>query len=193
MMYKIALRSAALVACVLAAPATAADFAGPRVEVHGGWDRVQVEAPGTAADPRRDGIMYGAGAGYDLAVGPTMRVGLEAELDFANAIEKVAGTTRVKSDSKRDFAVGIRVGAAVADHLLLYARAAYANARVKDGAITGAAASATGTSARDGLRFGAGAEYAVARHVFLKAEYRYSNYERGLSRNQLVGGVGIRF
>jgi hypothetical protein len=26
-----------------------------------------------------------------------------------------------------------------------------------------------------------------------KIWYRYSNCERGLSRNQLVGGVGIRF
>jgi len=192
-MNKIALSSAALVACLLAAPATAADFAGARLEAHAGWDRVQVETAGTTKDPRKDGIMYGVGAGYDLAVGATLRLGVEAELDFANAIEKVAGTTRLKSDAKRDFAAGIRVGAAVTDHFLLYVRAAYANARVRDDAITGVPASATRMSSRDGLRFGAGAEYAVAKHVFLKAEYRYSNYERGLSRNQLVGGVGIRF
>jgi outer membrane immunogenic protein len=193
-MNKIALTSAALVACLLATPAAAAsDFDGARLEAHAGWDRVQVETAGTTKDPRKDGIMYGVGAGYDLAVGTTLRLGVEAELDFANAIEKVSGTTRLKSDAKRDFAAGIRVGAAVTDRFLLYVRAAYANARVKDDAITGVPGSATRTSSRDGLRFGAGAEYAVAKHVFLKAEYRYSNYERGLSRNQLVGGVGIRF
>jgi hypothetical protein len=29
--------------------------------------------------------------------------------------------------------------------------------------------------------------------MFLKAEYRYSNYKDGVSRNQVLGGVGIRF
>lgn len=191
-MNKITLGSGALMACLIALPATAADFAGPRLEAHAGWDRVQVKTAGTTRDPRKDGIMYGVEAGYDVAVGPTLRLGVEAELDFANAIEKVAGTTRLKFDAKRDFGVGVRLGAAVSDHFLLYVRAAYTNARVRDDAI-GIPGTATRTSTRDGVRFGAGAEYAVARDVFLKAEYRYSNYARGLSRNQLVGGIGIRF
>jgi outer membrane immunogenic protein len=70
---------------------------------------------------------------------------------------------------------------------------AYANGRVKDDAITGIAATTNHLPNRDGVRFGVGAEYAVARQVFLKTEYRYTNYARGLSRNQLVGGIGIRF
>ena len=192
-MNKITLGSGALMACLIAAPAAAADFTGPRIEAHAGWDRVQVKTPGTTTNSRKDGVMYGVEAGYDVAVGATLRLGVEAELDFANAIEKVSGTTRLKSDAKRDFGVGVRVSAVVTDHFLLYARAAYANARVRDDAITGIAGSATRTSARDGLRFGAGAEYAVARQVFLKAEYRYSDYARGLSRNQLVAGIGMRF
>jgi len=38
-----------------------------------------------------------------------------------------------------------------------------------------------------------GGEYGLTRNTFLKAEYRYSNYEQGFSRNQVVGGFGVRF
>ena len=44
-----------------------------------------------------------------------------------------------------------------------------------------------------GWRVGAGAEFALSRNTFVKAEYRYSNYEGSLSRNQVVGGFGFRF
>jgi outer membrane immunogenic protein len=36
-------------------------------------------------------------------------------------------------------------------------------------------------------------EHALGSRAFVKAEYRYSNYEAGLSRNQVVGGIGLRF
>jgi outer membrane immunogenic protein len=46
----------------------------------------------------------------------------------------------------------------------------------------------------DGFRLKAGAELGVARNVFVRAEYRYSNYdEADLDRHQVVGGIGIRF
>ena len=61
----------------------------------------------------------------------------------------------------------------------------------------------------DGWRIGAGAEYAMNDKMFLKLEYRYSNYSRGevdfedgadsdrfdvdLDRHQVMAGVGVRF
>ena len=40
---------------------------------------------------------------------------------------------------------------------------------------------------------GLGAQYALGSHAYLGAEYRYSNYEAGLSRHQAVGTIGFRF
>ena len=43
------------------------------------------------------------------------------------------------------------------------------------------------------MRVGAGIQYAIGRNAFVNAEYRYSNYEDGVSRNQVLGGFGVRF
>jgi outer membrane immunogenic protein len=52
---------------------------------------------------------------------------------------------------------------------------------------------AVGNANADGIRAGAGLEYALGQNLFVKAEYRYSNYEAGVERNQVVGGFGFRF
>ena len=38
-----------------------------------------------------------------------------------------------------------------------------------------------------------GLEQGLGSNVYAKVEYRYTNYQDGLSRNQVVGGIGIRF
>jgi outer membrane immunogenic protein len=45
----------------------------------------------------------------------------------------------------------------------------------------------------DGLRLGAGIEFALGRGAYAKTEYRYSNYEGGVTRNQVITGLGFRF
>ena len=37
------------------------------------------------------------------------------------------------------------------------------------------------------------AEYALGTNAFVKTEYRYSNYESGFERHQVLGGFGFRF
>ena len=43
------------------------------------------------------------------------------------------------------------------------------------------------------LRVGAGVEQQLGTNLYAKAEYRYSNYEAGIERHQVLGGVGFRF
>ena len=76
---------------------------------------------------------------------------------------------------------------------LLYAKAGYTNTRAK---LTGDDGTGQVTLAKqdlDGVRVGAGVEYAVGPNSFVKTEYRYSNYEQGFSRHQVMGGFGFRF
>ena len=64
------------------------------------------------------------------------------------------------------------------------AKAGYTNAR----------ASFAGTGVNfDGYRLGAGVEWMVGTNVSIRAEYRFSDYEDGLSRHQGVLGLGYRF
>lgn len=185
-----------LLATTAASPAFAQEaptFQGPRVEGIIGWDRVGV--PGGNSD----GVTYGAGVGYDLQRGRGV-FGLEAEITDSSTDECVNDFTIAGDElcaaTGRDLYVGARAGAVVSPNLLLYAKAGYTNGRVRLDYDDGTAATTDDFSVGrnlDGIRLGAGAEYALSRNAYLKAEYRYSNYEQGFDRNQVVAGFGVRF
>lgn len=193
-MYKSALLL--LLAGAAASPALAQDaspFQGARVEGIIGYDRVGIEDEGA------DGAVYGAGIGYDIQRGRGV-FGIEAEITDSSADECV-GDVVIAGDALcasagRDLYVGGRAGAAVAPDLLLYAKAGYSNARVSldyDDGPGSTVADYRISENLDGIRLGAGAEYAIGPNSYLKAEYRYSNYEQGFDRHQVVGGFGFRF
>jgi outer membrane immunogenic protein len=182
-MSKYLIAAFAVSTAAIAAPAMAQDaaFSGAHVEALGGWDRVQGE--GT----HDDGFLYGVGAGYDVRKGNAV-FGIEGEASDSTQKESVGGLTEHAS---RDLYVGGRIGAVVGGNNLLYAKAGYTNARYS--------VSGTDTGVDlvhgnlDGVRVGAGIEHQLGSRTFVKAEYRYSNYEQGVSRNQVVAGFGVRF
>jgi outer membrane immunogenic protein len=187
---------ALLLAGTIATPAFAQDaapFSGPRIEGIVGYDRP--DADGDNAD----GIVYGVGVGYDFRRGGAV-FGVEAEANDSTADECFTGVTVATDelclDAGRDFYVGGRVGAVVGPRALLYAKAGYTNARARLAYEDGTAATAPDFSISqnlDGLRVGAGVEFAVSPNAYLRSEYRYSNYEAGFERHQVVGGFGFRF
>lgn len=169
----------ALTLGVAAAPVAAADFAGPRIELRAGWDRAGIDG-GT-----EDGVVYGGGIGYDVAVGNAATFGVEVGSDFATTdIAAGGGELQVK----RDLEAGVRLGFKLDEQILLYARAGYTNARV-----TAAAFGFSLSDELDGVRVGAGAEYAYGDRGFAKVEYRYADYESGFERSQLLFAIGARF
>jgi outer membrane immunogenic protein len=187
---------AALLAAGVATPALAqenAPFTGARVEGIVGWDRSQQSDTG-----HNDGVAYGVGLGYDFQMGGAV-VGIEGEAADATT-DRCAHDTSVPGDrlcfkAKRDLYVGGRVGGVVGANTLLYAKAGYTNARYgvdyEDG-VSGTDDIHTGRNL-DGFRVGGGLEHALSPNTFIKAEYRYSNYEKGFERHQVVGGFGFRF
>ncbi|PTD22084.1 outer membrane protein [Sphingomonas fennica] len=182
-----------LASAVAATPALAQDnagsFAGPRVEGVIGWDRTQ------ANGGHDDGVLYGIGAGYDFQRGNTV-FGLETELTDSDVKQCIGAATaadpRLCAKAGRDIYVGGRVGYVVGGSTLLYAKAGYTNGRYKVSADDGTVRISGGQNL-DGIRVGAGAEYAIGPNSYLKAEYRYSNYEQGVSRHQALAGFGFRF
>ena len=169
--------AAAFAAC-FAAPAMAQEasaFTGFRVEGLVGYDNVG--APGIK---NPDGFLYGVGVGYDIAAGGAV-IGIEADVTDSTAKIKLAGPD-IETD--RDLYVGARVGTVLGSGLL-YAKAGYTNARIE--------VNGFGGSNEDGFRLGLGYEYAISAKSFVKVEYRYSNYEADVSRNQAVAAFGVRF
>lgn len=159
----------------LAAPAFAQDsnFSGFHAEALAGYDAVKTNSNGLGTP---DGLLYGLGLGYDLQAGGVV-FGVEGEIADSTA-------SRGAVDAARDLYAGARVGVPVGPQMLAYAKAGYANGRVN-----------TPTFRRngDGFRVGGGLEYKLGGNLFLKAEYRYTNYEQDVERHQVVGGLGVRF
>ncbi|MET0138300.1 MAG: porin family protein, partial [Sphingobium sp.] len=69
----------AIAAAVIATPAFAQDdagaFTGPRLGLTTGYDKIQDQ----------DGVTYGVAAGYDVAVSPKVRAGVEVGLADSTA------------------------------------------------------------------------------------------------------------
>jgi outer membrane immunogenic protein len=187
---------AALCAGTLATPAFAQDqrdLSGFRVEGLVGYDRPSIQ------DESADGVAYGVGVGYDFQSGGAV-FGIEAEATDSSANERIGGVVipgdELRVRAGRDLYVGGRVGAVVGGGTLLYAKAGYTNARIRVDYDDGTAATAADFTDRtnlDGVRAGAGAQFPIGSNAFLKTEYRYSNYQDGVDRHQVVGGFGFRF
>ena len=183
-MKKILFATAASVAFLAATPALAQDApaapTGPRVEALVGYDRVK------AGGDHDGGVLFGIGAGYDFAVGNGVSLGADIEATDSTQKEGDADIAQVKSG--RDLYAGGRVSFAVSPKANLYLKAGYTNARFK-------ASDEGDTFAEnfDGVRVGAGGQVAVSGKAYVGGEYRYSNYEAGLSRHQVALTVGTRF
>jgi outer membrane immunogenic protein len=178
--------AAPLLLGAIASPALAADpepFSGPRVEAIGGYD---------------EGFVYGVAAGYDLRSGGIV-IGLDAEATDSTAKECVSGLAvpgdRLCALAGRDLFVGGRIGVPVGARVLIYAKGGYSNARQTVRYVDPAtSANSFDVSADlDGVRAAGGIELGLGKRVFVKGEYRYTNYEAGNEKHDAVVGLGIRF
>ncbi|RYE58104.1 MAG: porin family protein, partial [Hyphomicrobiales bacterium] len=159
-------------------------FTGPRVEATLGYDHVGAgssTANNNGRDDQKiDGLLYGGGIGYDVAVG-SLLVGAEGEItgstarNSQNSYTSTFGYGRVKQG--RDLYAGARIGILASPTTMIYAKGGYTNARLR--VLAGSTTQTTDTSFNlDGYRVGAGVEHALSPNTYVKAEYRYSNYGR---------------
>ncbi|BAV64726.1 outer membrane protein [Sphingobium cloacae] len=172
--------AAAAAAFAVSAPASAqeaAPFTGAHAEVLAGYD--SLDTNGAIGKP--DGLLYGLGLGYDFQAGNAV-LGIEGEIADSTASRKFVGG---EVDAARDLYIGARAGFLIGEQALAYVKAGYTNARIE--------ATGLGGDNGDGVRVGAGLEYKLGGQLFLKGEYRYSNYEADVERHQVVAGLGMRF
>lgn len=202
----------ALVAGV-AVPAQAQDapsYTGPRAEVRLSYDFVGAglrttldpQGRGTFGDDSSDeGTNLGAEIGYDLAVGPVV-VGAYAGAEVGETqIVNVGRPYRFETGT--NYTLGARVGVQ-SRGVLVYAKGGFSNGELKPVVLTGGSTTLFNNydRNRDGFHVGAGAEFTLTGGLYGKVEYLHHRYDRAtisateelrFSRNQLIGGVGIRF
>jgi outer membrane immunogenic protein len=188
--------AAALLAGTIATPALAQDnpnLGGFHVDGIVGWDRPNIQ------NEHANGVAYGVGAGYDFQSGNAV-FGVEAEASESTADQDVTGALiagdNLRVRAGRDLYIGGRAGVGVGSNSLVYVKAGYTNARMRVDYEDGTAATINDFTQRtnlDGVRAGVGAQIGVGSNAYLRTEYRYSNYQDGVDRHQVVGGFGVRF
>lgn len=178
----------ALMASV-SAQAQAQTVQGPWIEARGGWDHVAEDGESES------GLLYGAAAGYDVAIGGKGFIGAQAGI--AGSTLEVCDLGACSS-AGRDIEVLARGGFMVADRTALYALAGYTNGRLNFD-VPGL----SGGLDVDGFRLGGGIQQQFGGNFYSKLEYRYTNYGNATllgvdlgdagDRHQLSASFGIRF
>ena len=171
----------AIAASVLASPAMAqqtGDFSGAKATAFAGYDNIDLDVPGI---DNVDGFLYGGSLGYDMQAGNVV-YGAEVEAtESTGNISNVVG----RIEAGRDLYAGGRLCYVLGDSTMVYAKTGYTNARVSSPGIGGANG--------DGARVGGGVEFKLSENMFARGEYRYSDYEDGITRNQGLVRLGVKF
>lgn len=161
----------------LASAQEASPFAGPYVGVVGGYDHVILADGGVSES--KDGVTYGGVLGYDFRMAGGI-FGIEGEVAGSSTKETV-NDVLVTGDSVslkagRDLYVGIRGGLLLTPNAVFYVKGGYANGRIT-GTYTSPGGGGSVSDNLDGIRVGAGAEYAFGKFR-ARLEYRFTDYSQ---------------
>ncbi|MDM8012070.1 MAG: outer membrane beta-barrel protein [Parasphingorhabdus sp.] len=190
----------------VATPAFAQDatpFTGPYVGGVLGVDSVELESNGL--DGNDKGTIYGGVIGYDMNLGGVI-VGLEGEYTESEASESqrniLTAGDKASLNAGRDLYAGARVGYQIDPNAMLYVKGGYTNAKAKLSYDDNVGNAFSVSDKLDGYRVGGGLE-ASANNMFVRLEYRYSDYGKyetsslvpniDTSRHQGVVMAGLRF
>lgn len=192
-------------------------FTGPRIEGFGGVDfqknSFRPEPAGT--ERNHTGGVAGALGGFDLGFRNVV-VGVFGSYALPTSnfcAPRPAGAAGGCVRPEREVEAGGRIGFKAGDSFLglgnralFYAKGAYVNTSVKTQSTFTGGGTYNTYRLIGGWRAGGGIEYALTNHAYIKAEYDYTrtgrfslqpygvaNTEYRLSKNQVLGGFGIRF
>jgi outer membrane immunogenic protein len=171
---------------MLASPAVAQGFKG---DVHVGLDSISSDGES------QEGVTYGLTLSYDLQRSRTV-IGVQVDLDATDnqscESDVIVAGDRVCIAGKRDNAVSLRLGGKLGNSTMIIGTIGYANGRF-EASYAGAGINTSAHKTLDGVRVGIGLQVDVARKLYARADYRYTNYEQGVSRNQGIVGLGLKF
>lgn len=150
----------------------------------------------SAAGEDDEGVSYGVSAGYDIPLSGGMFVGVQGTVADSTTKECVSDVDVAGDElclkTGRDLSAVVRLGTTVGEKAKLYVLGGYTNARLRLTYDDGVTTDSEGENG-DGFRLGAGAQYMLTNNVFIKGEYRYSNYEGDFSRHNALVAVGVEF
>jgi outer membrane immunogenic protein len=148
-----------------------------RVAVIGGLERTD-SAPGSGAE---DGVYYGVQLGADWDLGG-IKAGVEAELGDSTANAPNSGNQANQSLFGN---AAVRVAVPITDGTRVFVRGGYAYHKIDY---------AVGPDFDGhGYTLGGGAEVDLGQRLFVRGEYRFSDYGQTVRGQQFLAGLGYRF
>ena len=187
-------------------------YTGLRLEGFGGYNhsspkfRSDGPNPSSSRPQRHRGGIAGALIGYDYQLGPVV-VGAFGSyaLPTQSGCGTLVGTNLGCLTAGRQIEGGARVGIAERG-FLLYLKGAYVNTSIDTDVQAAPDYIVSSHINRDCYRAGAGAEYALNRHFYVKAEYDFTQTKRfdvsaygfpnsdvRYKNHMAIGGIGVRF
>jgi outer membrane immunogenic protein len=168
--------TAAVLVGIIPGSAVAQD-GGLRATALGGLERTDA-APGTGAS---DGVYFGGQLGYDAALGPVL-IGVESEVGESTAKSTLAGNHARQGLFAN---AAVRLAIPISGGFRGFVRGGYAYHRISydtgpdfDGS---------------GYTLGGGAEADLSDRLFLRGEYRFSDYGTAVRGQHFLLGLGVRF
>lgn len=133
-----------------------------------------------------DGFLGSLGLGYDIMLRDNLLIGAFADYSFGDLEDKysIAGVP-VTAKYEDIWAIGGRVGVIVHKDMLLYGTAGYTSTEFSVRNPGG-----KGSEDLDGFFVGVGLERLLHNNLYLRAEYRYSNYDDVKSREVVENDAG---
>lgn len=160
---------------------------GVRVEARIGYETPTVSGSGSIYKIG-SAVSYGAELGFDLKAGKNVTVGPYAAYEFSS-VSLCAGGGCLKEDG--NLGAGGRVGIIAGGSTVIYLKAGYSRIAFHG---TG---TVTGDAHKDGIQGAIGADFNVAKNVYLMIEGSYADYGKlfgtNLQRRHVATGVGFRF
>lgn len=161
---------------------------GVRIEARVGYETPTVSDSGNVYKIG-SAVSYGGEVGFDVALGRSVVAGPYAVYEFSSV--KLCDGPDCLSE-KGNLGVGGRIGVAVSDRALIYAKAGYANIDFKANTAFG-----TGSTTKDGVQGAIGASYNFTKTVYGGIEINYADYGKffgvNLQRRHVVAALGVRF
>ena len=204
-----------LASLIAAMPAAAQEFEGIRIEGRAGYDSVSLDSDfnngvvTTESEGREDGFQFGAEAGYDFGVARGVIVGVYGGIDLSDAdfCRALGGVDEACLEVRRNLYAGLRAGAQIAEHTLIYGKAGYTNgqARIDFNDVDDVLDDLVDSGSRDGWHFGFGVEQnfgsmfygklEIVHTIYSDIDFANSDFAVALdsNRSQVVAGFGLRF
>lgn len=163
-------------------PQDKADIApeGLRIELLAGYDDDFLE----------QGALYGGRIGYDFRVGRRVSLGVDGELTDVTTDQSIGSLT---VEDGPDIYVGARATFALSSRFRIHGAGGYTRARHGSFFLDSNGSIGGQTGFHDGYRVSAGGQFSLGRKAFIGAEYRYSEYQDFIWRDQYVATFGFRF